>query len=136
MCKVIYFTGGEHMKSDTYYMTMLYDFYGNLLTDKQKDLFDLYYNEDLSLSEIADNVGISRQGVRDGVMRSEKLLRDTEDRLGLVKRYSNLQSSIDTIEEAVSEIARVNSTQVRNPVIAKNIDIIIKMVKLLSEQEK
>ncbi len=124
------------MKSDTYYMTMLYDFYGNLLTDKQKDLFDLYYNEDLSLSEIADNVGISRQGVRDGVMRSEKLLRDTEDRLGLVKRYSNLQSSIDTIEEAVSEIARVNSTQVRNPVIAKNIDIIIKMVKLLSEQEK
>ena len=124
------------MKSDTYYMTMLYDFYGELLTDKQKDLFDLYYNEDLSLSEIADNVGISRQGVRDGVMRSEKLLRDTEDRLGLVKRYSNLQSSIDTIEEAVSEIARVNSTQVRNPVIAKNIDIIIKMVKLLSEQEK
>ena len=124
------------MKSDTYYMTMLYDFYGNLLTDKQKDLFDLYYNEDLSLSEIADNVGISRQGVRDGVMRSEKLLRDTEDRLGLVKRYSNLQSSLDTIEEAVSEIARVNSTQVRNPVIAKNIDIIIKMVKLLSEQEK
>ena len=124
------------MKSDTYYMTMLYDFYGNLLTDKQKDLFDLYYNEDLSLSEIADNVGISRQGVRDGVMRSEKLLRDTEDRLGLVKRYSNLQSSIDTIEEAVSEIARVNSIQVRNPVIAKNIDIIIKMVKLLSEQEK
>ena len=99
-------------------------------------MFDLYYNEDLSLSEIADNVGISRQGVRDGVMRSEKLLRDTEDRLGLVKRYSNLQSSIDTIEEAVSEIARVNSTQVRNPVIAKNIDIIIKMVKLLSEQEK
>ena len=86
------------MKSDTYYMTMLYDFYGNLLTDKQKDLFDLYYNEDLSLSEIADNIGITRQGVRDGIMRSELLLRNTEDKLGLVKRYSNIQGSLDSIQ--------------------------------------
>lgn len=124
------------MKSDTYYMTMLYDFYGNLLTDKQKDLFDLYYNEDLSLSEIADNIGITRQGVRDGVMRSEHFLRDTEDKLGLVKRYSNIQSSLDNIQDAISEIARVNATQVKNPTIAKNIDIIVNMVKLLSEQEK
>ena len=124
------------MKSDTYYMTMLYDFYGNLLTDKQKDLFDLYYNEDLSLSEIADNIGITRQGVRDGIMRSELLLRNTEDKLGLVKRYSNIQGSLDSIQEAISEIARVNATQVKNPTIAKNIDIIVNMVKLLSEQEK
>ncbi len=124
------------MKSDTYYMTMLYDFYGNLLTDKQKDLFDLYYNEDLSLSEIADNIGITRQGVRDGIMRSELLLRNTEDKLGLVKRYSNIQGSLDSIQDAISEIARVNATQVKNPTIAKNIDIIVNMVKLLSEQEK
>ena len=124
------------MKSDTYYMTMLYDFYGNLLTDKQKDLFDLYYNEDLSLSEIADNIGITRQGVRDGIMRSEILLRNTEDKLGLVKRYSNIQGSLDSIQDAISEIARVNATQVKNPTIAKNIDIIVNMVKLLSEQEK
>ena len=124
------------MKSDTYYMTMLYDFYGNLLRDKQKDLFDLYYNEDLSLSEIADNIGITRQGVRDGIMRSELLLRNTEDKLGLVKRYSNIQGSLDSIQDAISEIARVNATQVKNPTIAKNIDIIVNMVKLLSEQEK
>ena len=124
------------MKSDTYYMTMLYDFDGNLLTDKQKDLFDLYYNEDLSLSEIADNIGITRQGVRDGIMRSELLLRNTEDKLGLVKRYSNIQGSLDSIQDAISEIARVNATQVKNPTIAKNIDIIVNMVKLLSEQEK
>ena len=124
------------MKNQTYRMTMLYDFYGNLLTDKQKDLFDLYYNEDLSLSEIADNIGITRQGVRDGIMRSELLLRNTEDKLGLVKRYSNIQGSLDSIQDAISEIARVNATQVKNPTIAKNIDIIVNMVKLLSEQEK
>ena len=124
------------MKSDTYSMTMLYDFYGNLLTDKQKDLFDLYYNEDLSLSEISQLVGITRQGARDGIMRSERLLRDTEDKLGLVKRYSNLQSSLDNISAAVAEIARINGTQTRNPTIAKSIDMILDMVKVLSEQEK
>ena len=53
------------MKNQTYRMTMLFDFYGEILTDRQKEFFDLYYNEDLSLAEIAENYGISRQGVRD-----------------------------------------------------------------------
>ena len=52
------------MKNQTFRMTMLFDFYGELLTDRQKEFYDLYYNEDLSLSEIAENYGISRQGVR------------------------------------------------------------------------
>ena len=51
------------MKNQTFRMTMLFDFYGELLTDRQKEFYDLYYNEDLSLSEIAENYGISRQGV-------------------------------------------------------------------------
>ena len=55
------------MKNQTFRMTMLFDFYGELLTDRQKEFYDLYYNEDLSLSEIAENYGISRQGVRDQV---------------------------------------------------------------------
>ena len=57
------------MKNQTYRMTMLFDFYGELLTDRQKEFFDLYYNEDLSLAEIAENAGISRQGVRDVIVR-------------------------------------------------------------------
>ena len=59
------------MKNQTYRMTMLFDFYGELLTERQKEFFDLYYNEDLSLSEIAENSGISRQGVRDVIVRAE-----------------------------------------------------------------
>ena len=59
------------MKNQTYRMTMLFDFYGELLTDRQKEFFDLYYNEDLSLAEIAENAGISRQGVRDVIVRAE-----------------------------------------------------------------
>ena len=62
------------MKNQTYRMTMLFDFYGELLTDRQKEFFDLYYNEDLSLSEIAENEGISRQGVRDVIVRAEAIL--------------------------------------------------------------
>ena len=59
------------MKNQTFRMTMLFDFYGELLTDRQKEFYDLYYNEDLSLSEIAENYGISRQGVRDVIVRAE-----------------------------------------------------------------
>ena len=83
------------MKSDTFHMSMLYDYYGELLTEKQKELFDLYYNEDLSLAEIAEHAGISRQGVRDAIVRSETILRDTEDKLGLVKKYGSYESKLE-----------------------------------------
>lgn len=59
------------MKSQAYRMAMLYDFYGDVLTDRQKEFYDLYYNEDLSLGEIAENYGITRQGVRDVIVRAE-----------------------------------------------------------------
>ena len=63
--------GGTPVKNQTYRMTMLFDFYGDILTPRQRELFDLYYNEDLSLAEIAENCGISRQGVRDVIVRAE-----------------------------------------------------------------
>ena len=73
------------MKNQTYRMTMLFDFYGDILTQRQRELFDLYYNEDLSLSEIAENCGISRQGVRDVIVRAEAAMTELEDKTGLVK---------------------------------------------------
>ena len=57
------------MKSQAYRMAMLFDFYGDVLTPRQKEFYDLYYNEDLSLAEIAENNGITRQGVRDVIVR-------------------------------------------------------------------
>ena len=62
-------------------------FYGDLLTDRQKEFYDLYYNEDLSLSEIAENYGISRQGVRDVIVRAENYMTEIEDKTGLIKRF-------------------------------------------------
>ena len=64
-------------------ISYLMDFYGNLLKDKQRDIMQLYYQEDLSLAEIAAEVGITRQGVRDAIKRAETQLQDMESRLGM-----------------------------------------------------
>lgn len=116
------------MKSDTFHMSMLFDYYGELLTEKQRELFDLYYNEDLSLAEIAEHVGISRQGVRDAIVRSESVLRETEDRLGLVKKYGSYESKMEEIRRSAAYIAQVNAS-LRNFEIAKNVDRILKLTE-------
>ena len=67
-------------------ISYLLDFYGDVLTEKQRDVMEQYYNDDLSLSEIADNFGITRQGVRDVIVRAEAILTDLEDKTGLIKR--------------------------------------------------
>ena len=66
--------------------TMLFDFYGDLLTDKQREYFDLHYNEDLSLYEFAEHSAISRQAVWDIIRRAEATPRQTEEKTGLVAR--------------------------------------------------
>ena len=85
-------------------MTMLLDFFGDLLTDKQREYFDLYHNEDLSLSEIAENVGITRQGVYDIIARAENTLLETERKTGLIKRFSEMQMEIAKAVSLAEEI--------------------------------
>lgn len=82
------------IKAKNLTITMLMDFYGQLLTDKQLAALDMYYNEDLSLAEIAEEEGISRQGVRDSIKRGEKLLNEYEDKLGLAKRFIEISTGI------------------------------------------
>ncbi len=103
------------MKNQTYRMTMLYDFYGELLTDRQREFFDLYYNDDLSLSEIAENAGISRQGVRDVIVRAEKLMQDIEDKTGIIKRFERMRGILDDIEAAADGVRQLNGQKYRDP---------------------
>ena len=63
-------------------ISFLLDFYGDVLTERQREVMEQYYNDDLSLAEIADNFGITRQGVRDSIKRAEGILLDLEARLG------------------------------------------------------
>ena len=69
------------MNDKTFTMSLLFDFFGELLTEKQREYFDLYYNEDLSLTEIAEIANISRQGVRDIIHRAETILVETEKKM-------------------------------------------------------
>ncbi len=85
-------------------ISLLFDFYGNLLTERQAESVDLYYNEDLSLSEIGEHMGITRQGVRDNLVRAEKILLDTEERLGLGARFLKIRADLDRIDKIIGEI--------------------------------
>jgi predicted DNA-binding protein YlxM (UPF0122 family) len=68
-------------------MTLLYDFYGPLLTERQQKFFDLYYGDDYSLGEIAENYGVSRQAVHDTLKRTESVLANYECKLGLIDKF-------------------------------------------------
>lgn len=84
---------------------MLLDFYGELLTEKQRLCFDLHYNEDLSLAEIAEQCGISRQGVWDNIRRAEAALQDIEEKTGLVRRFEENRSALEKIREQIEALA-------------------------------
>ena len=100
--------GGFPVKNQTFRMTMLFDFYGELLTERQKEFYELYYDEDLSLSEIAENYGISRQGVRDVIVRAENYMTEIEDKTGLIKRFMQLQPHVEKITDAAEQIKQLN----------------------------
>ena len=95
------------MKRDAYEMSLLLDYYGALLTDKQKTYFDLYYNQDYSLSEIASAAGISRQGVHDTLARAGELLEGYERTLGCIARDRRLQKALEAITQHAQTLASI-----------------------------
>ena len=92
------------MKNQAYRMAMLFDFYGDLLTERQREFYDLYYNEDLSLSEIAENYGISRQGVRDVIVRAEAAMSEIEEKTHIIRRFHQSKAAIDAIDAAADRL--------------------------------
>ena len=81
----------------------LLDFYGNLFADKQRDILEMYYQEDMSLAEIASSVGITRQGVYDNIKWGEKEILSMESQLMLMDRFLEISDSINKIEEVLKE---------------------------------
>ncbi len=84
--------------------SVLLDFYGSVLGEKQRRIFSLYYDDDLSLSEIAEVEGISRQGVRDAVKRAETQLSEMEEKLGMIRRFQQIQKGIGKIRSCVDRL--------------------------------
>lgn len=99
------------MKNQAYRMAMLFDFYGDILTDRQKEFYDLYYNEDLSLGEIAENYGITRQGVRDVIVRAEAVLTELEDKTGLIKRFHTMRRQLEQLQKDAQQMVKRTAQQ-------------------------
>lgn len=82
-----------------FHISLLLEYYRPLLTEKQRALLDLYYNADLSLTEIAEEEGITRQGVRDSIKKAETALLSFEEKLHLAERFSRIESSLEKIRQ-------------------------------------
>ncbi len=102
-----------------YYLTLLFDFYGELLTEKQKSVIDLYYFNDFSLNEIAEEYNITRQAVLDMIKRTEKLLNQYESKLMLVKKYIERKNKIEKI---LSLIDKADNLSVVKELLSEIVD--------------
>ena len=105
MCKVILdYTEQEHDMAKELKFVLLLDCYGELLTEHQRNVMALYYCDDLSLSEIGEPLGITRQGVRALVKRTEGLLLNYEEKLGFAGRLGKMRSCFEALEESAAQI--------------------------------
>jgi len=118
------------MKNQTYRMSMLFDFYGDLLTDRQKEFYDLYYNEDLSLAEIAENYGITRQGVRDVIVRAEAILTEIEDKTRLIRRFHEIRRQSAEIKAISDKLVEYNQSKAQDFYLEQ----LAQELKLLADQ--
>ena len=109
---------------DILQLTLLYDFYGELLTEKQKQVYELHYQNDLSLTEIGEELSISRQAVRDQLKRTEKILLDYEEKLQLVSRFQ---------KKAVQEMKHIMEGMEKKNPDASVVKAIAKMKKIADD---
>lgn len=107
-------------------ISLLFDFYGELLSEKKREAASLYFNEDLSLSEIAQHMGITRQGVSDLIRRSESELYTFEDKLGLYSRFEAINASALKIKELSESITKESAGDVKT----KALKILAEAVKI------
>ena len=114
-------------------ISFLLDFYGEMLTEKQREMIEFYYNEDLSLAEIADDQGITRQGVRDSIKRAESQLLEMEERLGLAKRFLEMREGLSQICEAALRIQEYNEHDAYSRDVEREVGTILDTARRLCE---
>ena len=102
--------------------SLLLDFYGDILSERKREIIELYYNEDLSLAEVSEITGISRQGVRDSVKKTEIELSQLEEKLGLAKRFEDIEKQLKVALDALQKAQ--NSPEIAGDEIEKAINII------------
>ncbi len=111
---------------EVFELSMLYDFYGELLGDHKKQIFEDYILNDLSLAEIADNTGMSRQGVHDAIKRCTKALRGYEEKLHLAKKFEGAKQLVGEIQQISGEITQTGD-------VGRIREIVSRAERILSE---
>ena len=106
------------------YLSVLFEYYGCLLTQRQYDVCDMYYNSNLSLGEISAELGITRQGVRDCLVKSENTLRHYEEKLGIQKKNLQLGRLVNEITEQTKNISDKSAAEIIKKVADKINDLI------------
>ncbi len=114
-------------------MGLLFSFYGNMLTPRQAECVDLYYNEDLSLAEIGEHMKITRQGVRDNIKRAEHSLRDVEEKLGLAKRFLRIKEQLAHIDDTIRDIEQSPNIHYLSDDIKRKINEILTILDEINE---
>ena len=116
-------------------ISYLLDFYGDMLTQAQYDAVDAYYNQDLSLSEIAADRNISRQGARDAIKRAEQQLLEMEDRLELAKRFQAVQKALAAVCDCALNIQELNGQNGGVPGIDETAGRILALAQEIADKE-
>ena len=111
----------------------LLDIYAPVLTEKQRDVIELYYNEDLSLAEIAEHCGITRQGVRDSIKRGESVMIELEERLGFAKKMQSLVRAAEQIRHSTRDILLINDRVAYSAEIKRLAELILSNINTIDE---
>ncbi len=115
-------------------LSVLLDFYGEMLTEKQRDVMYQYYHDDLSLAEIAANFNISRQGVRDSLKRAESYLLELEHNVGFAEKYSKILKSAQEINRLAKDIIFYDKDNyINNPHVLINAQKIAELSATIDE---
>lgn len=117
-------------------LSLLLDFYGELLSEKVRGATELYYNDDLSLSEVAEDMGITRQGVRDLIKRAEGNLYGYEEKLGLYKRFVEMQKGLATLKDSLVKTKSLLDNETEKSEIDKEISDTIELVDKLIKEDR
>ena len=117
-------------------MGYLLDFYGEVLTQKQREMLRQYYNDDLSLSEIGENFGITRQGARDAIKHGETTLKELEEKVGFAARYRRVQQKLEQLEQLVIDTRFECTGPHANITTTEYVEALTKMLELIRSMDE
>ena len=117
-------------------MGYLLDFYGEVLTQKQREMLRQYYNDDLSLSEIGENFGITRQGARDAIKHGETTLKELEEKVGFAARYRRVQQKLEQLEQLVIDTRFECTGPHANITTSEYVETLTKMLELIRSMDE